>query len=49
MSGNLAFLVFGAYRRDVLALLFLHPEASLHVREIARITGKVPPVRCCVS
>jgi DNA-binding transcriptional ArsR family regulator len=42
MSGNLASLLFGAYRRDVLALLFLHPEASLHVREIARIIGKVP-------
>jgi predicted nucleotidyltransferase len=42
MSGNLASLLFGAYRRDVLALLFLHPEASLHVRKIARIIGKVP-------
>jgi predicted nucleotidyltransferase len=42
MSGNLASLLFGAYRRDVLALLFLHLEASLHVWEIARIIGKVP-------
>lgn len=42
MSGNLASLLFGAYRRDVLALLLLHPELSLHVREIARLTGKAP-------
>jgi predicted nucleotidyltransferase len=42
MSGNLASLLFGAYRRDALALLLLHPEASLHVREIARATGKAP-------
>ena len=42
MTGNLASLLFGAYRRDVLALLLLHPELSLHVREIARLTGKVP-------
>jgi predicted nucleotidyltransferase len=39
---NLASLLFGAYRRDALALLLLRPETSLHVREIARITGKVP-------
>jgi len=42
MSGNLVSLLFGTYRRDVLALLFLHLETSLHVREIARIIGKVP-------
>lgn len=42
MAGNLASLLFGAYRRDVLALLFRNPEVSLHVREIARLTGKVP-------
>ena len=42
MSGNLASLLFGAYRRDVLALLLLHPDTSLHVREIARVTGKAP-------
>lgn len=42
MTGNLALLLFGAYRRDVLALLLLHPEVSLHVREIGRITGKAP-------
>ena len=39
-QGNLASLLFGAYRRDALALLLLHPEASFHVREMARITGK---------
>src|SRR6266852_335876 len=42
MPGNLAPLLFGAYRRDVLALLLLHPETSLHVREIARATGTTP-------
>lgn len=42
VSGNLADLLFGAYRRDALALLLLHPEAALHVREIARVTGKAP-------
>jgi predicted nucleotidyltransferase len=39
---DLASLLFWAYRREVLALLLLHPDASLHVREIARLTGKVP-------
>ncbi len=42
MSGNLASLLFGSHRRDALALLLLHPEESLHVREIGRITGKAP-------
>jgi len=37
-----AVLLFGAYRRDVLALLLLHPEESRHVREIARAIGKAP-------
>jgi len=37
-----AALLFGAYRRDALALLLLHPEESLHVREIARAIGKAP-------
>jgi predicted transcriptional regulator len=37
---NLADLLFGAYRRDVLGLLLLHPGESFHVREIARITGR---------
>lgn len=41
-AGNLADLLFGAYRRDALALLLLHPETALHVREIARLTGKAP-------
>jgi predicted nucleotidyltransferase len=39
---DVANLLFGAYRRDALALLLLHPETSLHVREIARMTGKAP-------
>ena len=42
MAGNLASLLFGAYRRDALALLLLRPEISLHVREIGRVTGKAP-------
>lgn len=37
---NLASLLFGGYRRAVLTLLLLRPEESLHVREIARATGK---------
>lgn len=37
---NLADFLFGAYRRDVLALLWMHPDESFHVREIARITGR---------
>jgi predicted nucleotidyltransferase len=39
---NLASLLFGSARRDVLALLLLHPELSLHVRELARATAKAP-------
>jgi predicted nucleotidyltransferase len=39
---DLASLLFGTYRREVLALLLLHPETALHVREIARATGKIP-------
>jgi predicted nucleotidyltransferase len=39
---DLASLLFGVYRREVLALLLLHPENSLHVREIARVTGTIP-------
>ena len=42
MTSNLADLLFGAYRRDALALLLLHPDVVLHVREIARVTGKAP-------
>ena len=30
-------MLFGAYRRGVLALLLLRPEESLHLREIARL------------
>ena len=37
---NLASLLFGTYRRSVLARLLLRPEESLHVRELARATGK---------
>lgn len=39
---DLGSLLFGAYRRGALALLLLRPEQSLHVREIARATGKAP-------
>ena len=35
-------MLFGVYRRGVLALLLLRPEESLHLREIARLTGKAP-------
>lgn len=37
-----AALLFGAYRRNVLARLLLHPEESLHLRELARALGKPP-------
>lgn len=38
-----AALLFPAtYRRQVLALLLLHPERKLHVREISRLTGTTP-------
>lgn len=39
MSGNPLDLLFSAYRRQVLALLLLRPDESLHVREISRLTG----------
>lgn len=39
---NLASLLFGSARREVLAQLLLHPESSWHVRELARMTGKAP-------
>ena len=32
-------LLFGAYRRRILALLLLHPDQTFYVREIARLTG----------
>ena len=38
---QLAELLFKDYRRRVLGLLLLHPERKYHVREIARLTGKV--------
>jgi predicted nucleotidyltransferase len=41
-SINLGSLLFGSYRREVLAQLLLHPEQSLHLRELARLTGKSP-------
>lgn len=37
-----ASLLFGEYRRRVLALLLLRPEESRHVRDIARELGKPP-------
>jgi len=37
---DLASLLFGSYRRGVLARLLLHPETSLHVRELGRALGK---------
>ncbi len=39
-STSASTLLFPAsYRRHVLALLLLHPERKLHMREIARLTG----------
>jgi predicted nucleotidyltransferase len=32
-------LLFGAYRRQVLSLLLLHPDRSFYVREIGRLAG----------
>lgn len=32
-------ILFGAYRRQVLALLLLRPDERFHVRGIARLTG----------
>ncbi|MCD6043649.1 MAG: polymerase subunit beta [Burkholderiales bacterium] len=40
MTPDLASLLFGSYRKGVLALLLLRPEESRHVREIARALGK---------
>lgn len=39
MQHPLSSVLFPGYRRRVLALLLLHPEESLHGREIARRTG----------
>lgn len=41
-STDLGTLFFGAYRRQVLALLLLHPDESFHLRELARITNTQP-------
>lgn len=42
-KADAASLLFpAAYRRQVLALLLLHPERKLHVREISRLTGTTP-------
>lgn len=38
-GGDFLELLFGAYRRKVLALLLLRPDESFYVREIARLTG----------
>ena len=39
---DLGTLFFGAYRRQVLALLLLHPDESFHLRELARVTNTQP-------
>jgi predicted nucleotidyltransferase len=39
MHQSLSAVLFPGYRRRVLGLLMLHPEESLHGREIARRTG----------
>lgn len=39
---DLGTLFFGAYRRQVLALLLLHPDESFHLRELARATNTQP-------
>jgi len=39
---SIASLLFSEYRRRVLGLLLLHPEARYHVREIARLTCTTP-------
>lgn len=38
-ASNPVALLFGAYRREVLAVLLLRPNESFHVREIARLTA----------
>lgn len=32
-------ILFGSYRRRILALLFVRPDEQFHVREISRLTG----------
>lgn len=41
-SDSLANYLFGATRAETLAALFLHPELSLHIRELARLAGASP-------
>jgi predicted nucleotidyltransferase len=41
-SRKLAEVLFGKYRRRILALLLLHPEQSFYVREMAQLVD-VPP------
>lgn len=41
-ANDLGTLFFGAYRRQVLGLLLLHPDESFHLREVARITNTQP-------
>jgi predicted nucleotidyltransferase len=38
-SQPLVEILFGAYRRQILALLLLRPDESFYVREIGRLTG----------
>lgn len=39
---DLGTVFFGAYRRQVLGLLLLHPDEAFHLREIARATNTQP-------
>lgn len=39
---DLGTVFFGAYRRQVLGLLLLHPDEPFHLREIARATNTQP-------
>jgi len=41
-TADLGTVFFGAYRRQVLGLLLLHPDESFHLREIARVTKTQP-------
>ena len=38
-AAGISEILFGAYRRKVLALLLLRPDEALHVREISRLAG----------
>src|SRR3989442_7032788 len=39
---SIANYLFGQTRSNVLSALFLHPDKSIHVRELARATGASP-------